>query len=543
MTPTTAKPAETKDALIGDSPWRPFRHLNYSVLWATTLVANTGAWMYGAAAAWLMTSLDPDPLMVSLVQVATTLPMFLFALPAGALADIVDKRRFLIVAECLVTVVATLFAILVWLDRLTPELLLLLTFLLEAAFAAASPAWQSIVPQLVPMKDLPPAVAMNSVGVNISRAIGPALAGVLTGAFGIAAPFWVNAAANLGSIGALSWWHSPRPQRSHVPVERFASAINTGVRHVRNNRLMRNTLIRATGFFISASCYWALLPLVARNQAGGGATLYGLMLGSIGASAIIGAFLLPRLKRVLGADRLVTAGTIGTAVAMLLFGSARGAATAFAASLVAGFCWMIVLATLNVSAQFSLPEWVRSRGLAAYVTIIFGAMALGSALWGEVASQTSVSLAHFIAAAGAVLVVPATWSRKLQSSAGLDLTPSLHWPTPIVNLEMAADAGPAMVTIEYRVREPERNAFLEKLRTLSRGRRRDGAFAWEVFEDVAEPGRFLEIYVVESWTEHLRQHERVTNADRVLEEEIGGLLSDSPKVTHFVAARRIPEPR
>jgi MFS family permease len=285
------------------------------------------------------------------------------------------------------------------------------------------------------------------------------------------------------------------------------------------------------------------LPLVARNQAGGGATLYGLMLGSIGASAIIGAFLLPRLKRVLGADRLVTAGTIGTAVAMLLFGSARGAATAFAASLVAGFCWMIVLATLNVSAQFSLPEWVRSRGLAAYVTIIFGAMALGSALWGEVASQTSVSLAHFIAAAGAVLVVPATWSRKLQSSAGLDLTPSLHWPTPIVNLEMAADAGPAMVTIEYRVREPERNAFLEKLRTLSRGRRRDGAFAWEVFEDVAEPGRFLEIYVVESWTEHLRQHERVTNADRVLEEEIGGLLSDSPKVTHFVAARRIPEPR
>jgi MFS family permease len=488
-----------------------------------------------------MTSLDPDPLMVSLVQVATTLPMFLFALPAGALADIVDKRRFLIAAECLITAAAILFAVLVWLEQLTPTTLLLLTFLLEAGFAAASPAWQSIVPQLVPMRDLPPAVAMNSVGVNISRAIGPALAGVLTSAFGIAAPFGVNAAANLGTIGALSWWRSPQLHSSHVPAERFASAVNTGARHVRHNRFLRDTLVRATGFFVFASCYWALLPLIARNQVGGGATLYGLMLGAIGASAIVGAFALPRLKRMLGPNRLVAGGTIGTAVALVLFGAAREPATAFAASLLAGFCWMTVLATLNVSAQFALPEWVRSRGLAAYVTVIFGAMTLGSLLWGEIASQTSIALAHFIAAAGAVLVVPATWGRRLQSAAGIDLTPSLHWPTPIVNVEIPIDSGPAMVTVEYRVQDSERNAFLEKLQTLSRGRRRDGAYAWGIYEDVAQPGRFFEVYVVESWTEHLRQHERVTNADRVLEEEVRRLLSDSPKVTHFVSARATKE--
>jgi MFS family permease len=326
-----------------------------------------------------------------------------------------------------------------------------------------------------------------------------------------------------------------------VPAERFASAVNTGARHVRHNRFLRDTLVRATGFFVFASCYWALLPLIARNQVGGGATLYGLMLGAIGASAIVGAFALPRLKRMLGPNRLVAGGTIGTAVALVLFGAAREPATAFAASLLAGFCWMTVLATLNVSAQFALPEWVRSRGLAAYVTVIFGAMTLGSLLWGEIASQTSIALAHFIAAAGAVLVVPATWGRRLQSAAGIDLTPSLHWPTPIVNVEIPIDSGPAMVTVECRVQDSERNAFLEKLQTLSRGRRRDGAYAWGIYEDVAQPGRFFEVYVVESWTEHLRQHERVTNADRVLEEEVRRLLSDSPKVTHFVSARATKE--
>jgi MFS family permease len=469
--------------------------------------------------------------------------MFLFALPAGALADIVDKRRFLIGAECFITAVATVFAVLVWLEQLTPATLLLLTFLLEAAFAATSPAWQSIVPQLVPMQDLPPAVAMNSVGVNISRAIGPALAGVLTNALGIAAPFWVNAAGNLGSIGALSWWRAPRRRGSHVPAERFAGSLRTGARHVRHNRFLRDTLVRATGFFFFASCYWALLPLVARNQVGGGATTYGLMLGTIGASAIVAAFAMPPLKRVLGANGLVVGGTIGTAVALVLFGAAREPATAFGASLIAGSSWMIVLASLNVSAQFALPEWVRSRGLAAYVTVMFGAMTLGSALWGEIASQTSVALAHFIAGAGAVLAVPATRRRSLQSAAGIDLTPSLHWPTPIVNVDMAIDAGPAMVTVEYRVRDSDRNAFLEKLQRLSRERRADGAYAWQIYEDVAEPGRFVEVFEVESWTEHLRQHERVTNADRVLEEEVGRLLSGTSKVTHFVAARNTPEPR
>ena len=519
-----------------DNPWSPFRHRTYAVLWTATLVANIGAWMYSAAAAWLMTSLDPDPFMVALVQVAATLPLFLFALPAGALADIVDTRRLLIGAECFITATGTLFAVMVWLELVTPTTLLLFTFLVESGFAAASPAWQSIVPQLVPREDLPPAVAMNSVGVNISRALGPAAAGVLTTGFGIAAPFWVNAAANLGSIGALSWWRSAPRLNTRLPAERFASALSTGVRHARYNRPLRATLLRAIGFFLFASCYWALLPLVARNQLSGGATLYGVLLGTIGASAIAGALTLPRLKRRLGADHLVATGAIGTSIAMILFGVAREPLLALGASLVAGFSWVAVLANLNVSAQFALPEWVRARGLAVYMTVMFGSMTLGSVIWGEVARYAGIAHAHLIAAAGALLAVPATWPWKLQSGAGLDLTPSLHWPPPIVSTEVVAEHGPVMVSVEYRISVTARRTFLDTLWRVSRARRRYGAYAWGVFEDVAAPGRFIEVFMVESWVQHLRQHERVTNADRVLEEQLHSLLTVEPIVTHLVAA-------
>jgi MFS family permease len=284
------------------SPWSPFRHATFTVLWTATVVANIGTWMYNAASGWLMTGLNPDPLMVSMVQVATTLPMFLFALPAGALADIVDKRRFLILAEGATTAASAIFAGLVWLDLVTPGNLLLFTFLIGAGGALTAPAWQSIVPQLVPKQDLHPAVAANSVGINISRAVGPALGGVITAGLGIAAPFWLNAFSNLGIIGALLWWRSPQKGTRHLPVERFSSAIRMGFRHTKSNPHLRATLIRGVAFFLFASAYWALLPLVARNQITGGPDLYGFLLGAIGAGAVVGAFALPWLKAKLGPD-------------------------------------------------------------------------------------------------------------------------------------------------------------------------------------------------------------------------------------------------
>lgn len=524
------------------SPWSPFRHRTYAVIWTATVVANVGGWMYSAAAAWLMTSLDTNPVMVSLVQVATSLPMFLFALPAGALADIIDKRRFLIVVELGIMVMSALFATMVTFDLVTPVILLLFMFVIGAGSALTAPAWQSIVPALVPKPDLPAAVAANSVGINISRAVGPALSGIIAAGFGIAAPFWVDAFSNLGTIGALVWWRTPQKTGRRLPAERLAGAIRAGARYARNNPPLRATLFRAVAFFLFASAYWALLPLVARTQIAGGAQLYGILLGAIGVGAIGGAFALPRLRSKLGPDRLVAAGTVGTAIALVLFGVAHTAAIALLASFIAGVCWIATLSSLNVSAQLALPEWVRGRGLAIYVTVLFGAMTLGSVAWGEIAATGGLPIAHFVAALGALVAIPLTWRSKLQTGTRLDLTPSMSWPEPIVAEDLQQRAGPVMVTVEYRVAEKNRDAFLVALERVALERRRDGAYAWGVFEDAAEPGRFVETFLGESWLEHMRQHERVTKADSVLQERVQRFLERPAKITHFVTAEREREP-
>ena len=532
----------TQSAPSGQPPpssWSPFRYAPFSVVWTATVIANIGTWMYNATSGWLMTSLDPDPLIVSLVQVATTLPIFLFAVPAGALADIVDKRRFLIIGEVAVTAVSALFAEIVSVGAATPGNLLLFTFLIGAVAAVTAPAWQSIVPQLVPKQELTPAVAANSVGFNVSRAVGPALGGVIVAVAGIAAPFWINAISNLAVIGALLWWRPPAERRRHLPVERFGSAIRTGFRHARNNPHLRATLIRSAAFFLFGSAYWALLPLVARERIAGGPDLYGYLLGAIGAGAVGGAFALPWLKRRLGPDRLMAAGTIGTGLATALFGIARDPAAGLAASVIAGVCWIAVLASLNVSAQVALPEWVRGRGLAIFMTVFFGTLTLGSVIWGQVAGVLGLPAAHFMAAAGALVAIPLTWRWKLQTGAAIDLTPSLHWPVPVVTHEIEHDRGPVLVTVEYRIDPRNREAFLGALEKLGYERRRDGAYAWGVFEDAAEEGRMVETFLVESWLEHLRQHDRVTNSDRVLQEVVHRFhIQGAPKVTHFIAAER-----
>jgi MFS family permease len=317
------------------------------------------------------------------------------------------------------------------------------------------------------------------------------------------------------------------------------SAILIAFRHARHNRHLGATLIRAVAFFLFASAYWALLPLVARERLGGGPGLYGILLGAIGAGAVAGAFLLPWAKAKIGPDLMVGAGTVGTAVALVLFGFARDPAVALIASAVAGASWISVLANLNVSAQVALPNWVRGRGLALFVTVFFGTMTLGSAAWGEVASAVGLPLAHFLAAAGAMLALPLTWGRKLQTGAAVDLTPSMHWPAPVVTGEIESDRGPVLVTVEYRLAaEKDREALLAALERLSHERSRDGAYEWGMFEDSAEALRFLETFLVESWLEHLRQHERVTNADRVLQERIGHLLAQAPEIRHFISPRR-----
>jgi MFS family permease len=295
--------------------------------------------------------------------------------------------------------------------------------------------------------------------------------------------------------------------------------------------------MRAVGFFLFGSAYWALLPLVARGQIAGGPELYGVLLGAIGAGAVGGAFALPWLKTKLGPDRVMAAGSLGTALALVLYGIAREPVTALWASVTAGISWIAVLATLNVSAQVSLPDWVRGRGLAMFVTVFYGAMTLGSAIWGHVAGLAGLPAAHFIAAAGALIAIPLTWRWKLQTGAAIDLMPSMHWPVPLTAREVEHEQGPVLVTVEYRIRPSDRDAFLAAVAKLASERRRDGAYAWGIYEDAAEPGRFLETFLVESWVEHMRQHERITGADRVAQEAVAQFqLDGAPKVTHLISA-------
>lgn len=517
----------------------PFRHKVFTVIWIATVVSNIGGWMYNVASGWLMTSLDPNALIVSMVQVANSLPMFLFAIPAGALADIVNPRRFLIFGESTITVVSIAFAALVWLHFITPVSLLVFSFVVSVGSAMTAPAWQSVVAKLVPRPDLPSAIAANSAGINVSRAIGPAIGGAIVGALGIAAPFWFDAFSNIGVIAALIWWHAPKKSGSPLPPEPFGSAIRAGLRYARYNSHLRATLIRTMAFFIFGSAYWALLPLVARTQITGGPALYGVLLGIIGASAVGGAFLLKRFRARWDADHLVAAATLGTAIATGLFAIAQGPATAVAGSIVAGASWIGAVASLNISAQVALPEWVRGRGLALYVTVMFGALTIGSAIWGQLAVMAGLPAALLFSSLGAIIVIPLTWRWKLQTGADVDFSPSMQWPDPVTTHEIDGDRGPVLVTVEYRIDPKNRDAFLRALGKNSRERRRDGAYEWGIFEDPADEGRFIETFLTDSWLEHLRQHRRVTKSDRISEQAVRRFqIGDGPKTTHLVSAQR-----
>ncbi len=518
-------------------PLSPFRHRVFAVVWSATVVSNVGSWLQAAAAGWLMTELTPNARVVALVQVASYLPLFLFVLPAGALADVLDRRRLLLAMEVSGTLLTAAFAVLVRLQYVAPATLLAFIFLAGIAEALATPAWQAVVPQLVPKGELPQAVALNGVGINISRAIGPALAGLIILDLGMAAPFWLNAVSNLAVVAALLWWKPSQLPASRLPPEGLAQAVRVGLRYSRHSAHVRATMARAAAFFLFASAYWALLPLEARLQLHGGAALYGVLLGAIGLGAIGGAVVLPALKKLLGPDRLVAAGTLGTAGALVLFGLARAPGVALAGSLLAGVSWICVLATLNLSAQVSLPGWVRGRGLALFSMVLFGAMTLGSAVWGQVASHYGLSPAHFLAASGAVACIPLLWGFKLQTATTLDLSPAMHWPEPVLFQGAERERGPVLVTVEYFVKPENHGAFLAALAKLAAERRRDGAFRWGVYEDAAQPGRFVETFLLDSWLEHLRQHQRVTEADRAVQKAVNDFHTQGvPKVTHYIAA-------
>ena len=516
----------------------PLREPAFAALWVATVISNVGTWMHDVGAAWLMTELAPSPAIVSLVQAATTLPIFLFAVLAGALADICDRRRLLIVVNILMASTVAVFTALVAVEMVTPVTLLAFTFLLGTGAAFMAPAWQAIVPTLVRRETLSAAVSLNSVGINISRAIGPALAGLLIVSVGVAAPFALNFISTLGIIAVLVWWRPAQAEQSTLPTEHILGAMWTGLRFARHSSELGHTLVRAVGFFLFASAYWTMLPLIAREVLQGGAQLYGLLMGSVGAGAVLGAVIMPKLRQKLGPDWMVALGTIGTALVLVVFAVVPNQIAALIAAACAGASWIAVLSTLNVSAQGALPNWVRARGLSIFLMVFFGTMAAGSIIWGQLAGIAGIPVSMLIAAAGLVLAIPLTWRFKLGSGAEIDFTPSMHWPAPPVELDQADYKRSVTITVQYRVAPDNRQAFLNLMQLLKRVRQRHGGYGWQILQEPGQADMVTEIWSERSWAEHLRHHERVSVTDKELQDRIAALLSDGakPVVTHLMPA-------
>jgi len=517
-------------------PWAPLRVGTFRALWLALLAGNIGTWVHDTAAAWLMADLGGSPLMVAAVQSATTVPVVLLALVAGALADIVDRRRYLILAQAWMFGTACLLALLAQQGRLGPELLLLLTFALGCGAAMNMPAQNATTPELVPRPMLGAAVALGSLSMNLARAVGPALGGLVVGHFGAAWAFALNALSFLGVILVLWRWRRD-PAASALPPERFGGALRAGLRYAARAPALQAVLIRSAAFLLPGSALAALLPVLVRLHQGS-ATTYGLLLGGIGVGAVGGALLLPRLRRRWSRDRIVAAATFGYAACMLLASAGMALPLLLPAMLLAGFCWICVLSSLQVAAQMSVPDWVRARALSLYIVVFSLGIAAGSPLWGAVAQSGSVALALQLAAAAAVIALTLVRRHSLDRGEGLDLAPSAHWPQPLVSQEPEHDRGPVLVTLEYAVAEPQRREFTELMAQLGQRRRRDGALDWGLYEDSAEPGRYLESFTTGSWLEHLRQHERVSQDDRLLQERIRALQNEPglPRVRHFLAS-------
>jgi predicted MFS family arabinose efflux permease len=528
--------ADAPAASAAPSPWSPLQHRVFRFVWLATVVSNIGTWMQDVGAGWLMTTLAPAPFMVALVQTATTLPVVLFVLPAGALADIVDRRRYLIAIELWMFAVSATLGALTFAGVTGPWLLLAFTFALGIGTALMSPAWAATTPELVPKADLQGAIALNSIGINVSRAIGPAIAGVIVSAIGSWAVFMLNALSSVAVIAVLLWWRRVEPARK-LPREHFAGAFRVGLRYAWHAPALKSVLVRSMAFFVFAAATWALFPLIVRHELGRGAETYGALLACIGAGAVSGALFLPRLRARYSRHVLVAAATVVYACAALTLAQVRDVYAAAAAMLATGAAWITVLSSLQVSAQTSLPAWVRARGLAVWILVFMAGMSLGSALWGQLAELVGIPWALTIAAGGALVSVAATWRVSLGTPEAADLAPSMHWAAPVSADDLDLERGPVLVTIEYLIDPQTAAAFLAAIEPLREIRRRDGAFYWQVFQDAAQPHRFVECFMAESWVEHLRQHERVTNADRALQQRVNAFHvgAEPPRASHLVA--------
>ena len=490
----------------------PFRHTVFKWLWFASLASNLGTFMHGIGAAWLITDLTTSAAVVSLLAFASALPTFLLALPAGALTDVLDRRRLLIGAQIWMAVIATILAVVAALDLVTIPSLLALTFLLGVGAALNMPVWAAIVPELVPREDLPQALVLNGTAFTAAQAIGPVLGGLIVAASGVAAVFALNALSFLGQIFVIWRWQRP-PDEHRLPAEHVVGAMRAGVRYLRFAPGLQTVLVRSGVFIFGMSAMFALLPTIGRTQLGLGPVGYGLLFGALGIGSVAATFIVPRVRGRLSLDALVAAGSLAMAVLVAGLGVFSDPAPIYVLMAIGGLGQLAVMSSFNLAAQSSLPAWVRGRGLAVYTLAFQFAIAIGSLVWGALAGAAGTRTALLAAAAVILASNLLAFHFSLAGAAEGDMTP-VHFPEPQIAATPDPDDGPVMVTAEWRIDPAERVAFTAAMAALRRARRRDGAIRHGVWYDLNDPSRVVENYVVQSWAEHLRQRERATEADR-----------------------------
>ncbi|WP_172332281.1 MFS transporter [Mangrovicoccus sp. HB161399] len=504
------------------SPFAPFRHRAFLSYWLVGLAANFGWLIQNVGASWSMTQMHGSPEMVALVQTSVALPLMLFSLPAGAIADTFGRRRTVIVSQGILCAISALLALASFLGMLSPWGLLAFTFLVGCAKALNNPAWQTMVSELVPKSDLPSAVALNSIGFNLARSVGPAIGGILVAAVGAFSAFMVNAAANLFVLVSASHWKSPE-EEDRLPPEGIGSAIMAGLRYVGLSPIHLTVFARGFLFNVAGIAVMALMPLVARDQLQGGPLTYGLLLGGFGVGAILGALGAARLRAMVTLEMNVRICTLAYAGGTALLGSSTFFPLSILAVMITGAAWPVLLSSLNTTIQLSSPRWVLSRCLAIYQSCNFGGFALGGWVWGMTAGQVGTGEALGISAIALVVFAAVGLVLPLRQLDTSSLDPHSRWKKPETSIDMVPKSGPIITSIEYRIAEEDTEEFLALMAERRRGRIRDGARRWTLSRDLVDPELWHERFKTPTWIETQRHHARRTVAGAEIAERLKAL--------------------
>jgi MFS family permease len=523
------------DPPASTGPWHPLRVPLFRNLLIADLVSDIGAFMQAVGAAWLMTTLTNRSLYIALIQTASALPFFLLALPAGSIGDIFDRRKLILTTETWMLVAAAVLAVVTFTGTMTPWLLLLLTVAISLGDAIESPTWRAIFPELVKKEDLTPALALNGIEFNLARAVGPGIAGLVIAAVGVAAAFLINALSFLGVILVIFKWKRP-VRKNTLPAETLAGASVAAIRYVRYSPGIRTLLLRSGVVIFFASSFYALLPTVAK-QLSKSALGYGLLLGFFGLGAVAGAVVLQRVRSRFSNEVVLSAATAVFGAILIATGMLHNLILLSGLMLLGGSAWTVFMSLFNTLVQNLAPDWVRARVLAAYLFVFQGSVALGSALWGFAADHSSARVALLASGIGIGATLLLQFPFRLPST-DVDLSALNHWGKPTMFEEHAADLGPVLVTVKYVVDPAKAPDFLNAIYEYQRVRRRDGATRWGIFFDTESPNTYLETFVVDSWLEHQRQHDRFTVSDHGLEKRVLSYVVEKSSVKHYIHAEK-----